>query len=90
MTTYKSLRKVILSHLKEGKTAKYICESLNKTVKLRTVYNWIKIIKEKNTIEAEKSPGRPRNIRTKQFVKSVKRIVKKNKKRNLLELWQKK
>ena len=81
MTTDKSLRKVILSQLKKGKTAKYICESLNKTVKLRTVYNWIKIIKEKNTIEAEKSPGRPRNIRTKQFVKSVKRIVKKNKKK---------
>ena len=56
----------------KGANAKNIYENLNRTDELRTIYNWIKVTKNKNTIEIKKSPGRPRHERTKRFIRSIK------------------
>ena len=80
MTTDKSLRNLIKSHYESGKKASEIYHCLNKTVKIRTIYNWIKIFNRSGAVEAKTSPGAPRKVRSKAFVKMVHRNVRSNKK----------
>ena len=82
MTLDTSLRKLIKSHYDRGKSGAQIDEILNRTVKKRTIYNFINIIKTKNSIKAKKPSGIPRSVRTKVFVNMVKRNVRINKKKN--------
>ena len=81
MTLDTTLRKLIKSHYDSGKSGEQIYEILNRTVKKRTIYNCINIIKTRNSIKAEKSSGIPRSVSTKAFINMVKRNVRINKRK---------
>lgn len=81
MTIDLSIRKLIKSHYDDGKNAYQIYQALNKTVKMRTIYNWLRVIDKTGTVSAKKIPGRPRSKRTKELIQKVKRNFKKNKRK---------
>lgn len=76
MTRELSIRKLIKSYLDSKKTGSEIYQLLNKTVKKRTIYNWIERIKKRKSIEAKVSKGRPRTIRTKRFIRKIEKNCK--------------
>jgi len=76
MTLNVSIRNLIKSHYDDGKSAAEIYQALNKTVKKRTIYNWLRCIDRTNSISAKTSTGRPRTKRTKKLIS----IVAKNRK----------
>ena len=78
------LRNLIKSHLESGKNASQINLALNKTVPKSTLYRWINHINK--TISSKKQPGRPRSVRTKKFIRQIKRNAKLNKKRKSARL----
>lgn len=78
MVIEKSVRKLIKSHYDDGKSAEEINSALNGSIKKRTIYNWIKRIKQTNAVEAKKQRGRPRSVTTKTLVDKVKRNSKLN------------
>ena len=80
MTIDIEMRKLIKRHYEAGKNVNFIYQSLSGTVSKRTIYRWIRTMKQTNTIEARTSPGRPRSVRTKPFIAKVKRNVNGNKK----------
>ena len=81
-----SLRKLIKSHYDSGKSGAQIYKILNRTVKKRTIYNCINIIKTRNSIKAKKPSGIPRSVRTKAFINMVKRNVRINKRKKSARL----
>jgi len=81
MTIDLSIRKLIKSHYEGGKNGSQIYHLLNKTVKKRTIYNWIKTINRTKSVQQKKIPGRPRSVRSKLFIAKIKRNVLTNKKR---------
>lgn len=81
-----AIRKLIKSYVSSGKTGAQIYEALNKTVKKRTIYNWINRINNFKTIIAKKQPGRPRNVRTKKFIAKIKNQILNNKKKKSARL----
>ena len=80
MTFDLAIRELIKSHYVDGKSVTEIYEHLNKTVKKRTIYNWVNVFKQTGSIECKKIPGRPRSVRTKKFVDKVKKMAQNNKK----------
>ena len=81
MTLNVSLRKLIKSHLESDKNGAQIYQALNKTVKKRTIYNWIDKINERKSTDSKTSRGRPRTVRTKQFIRKIKKNLLKDKKK---------
>ena len=73
-------RKLIKSYIDSGLTATEIYKKLNKTVPRTSVYRWYAHI-TRGQILAKSPPGRPRNVRTKEFIAKIKRKVCLNKKR---------
>ena len=71
MTLNESIRKLIKSHYDDGKNGSQIYQALNKTVKKRTIYNWLRIFDKRKTILAKTSPGRSRSVRTNKLIKIV-------------------
>ena len=80
MTLNISIRKLIKSYIDSGLTAPEIYYKLNKTVSRATIYRWYTKI-TRGVISAKTPPGRPRTVRTKQFIAKIKRKVCFNKKR---------
>ena len=80
MNIKESIRKLIKSWLESGYDAPRIYSMLNKTVSRATVYRWVDRIL-KSGISAKTSSGRPRSVRTKQFIAKVRRNVLSNKNR---------
>ena len=86
MTLDLSIRKLIKSHYDNGKSAKEIYDFLEKSVSKSTIYRWLRHFDITNSVEAIKQPGRPRSIRTKQFIKKVQKNVQLNKKKKSARL----
>lgn len=86
MTIDLALRKLIKSHLDSGKNGRQIYDAFNGTITKRTIYNWINKIKKTGLVKDNKSPGRPRSVRTKQFILKIKRDILKNKKKKSARL----
>ena len=63
-----------------------IYEILNRTVKKRTIYNCINIIKTRNSIKAKKPSGIPISVRTKAFINMVKRNARINRRKKSARL----
>ena len=78
MTLNISIRKLIKSYIDSGYDTPRIYNMLNKTVSKATVYRWANRI-TRGEISAKNSPGRPRSVRTKQFIAKVNRNLTKNK-----------
>jgi hypothetical protein len=76
MTLNVNIRNLIKSHYDDGKSAREIHHALNKTVKKRTIYNWLRIIDRNKSVKQKSIPGRPRTKRTKKLIS----IVEKNRK----------
>ena len=80
MTLNISIRKLIKSYIDSGLNAAEIYRKLNKIVPKTSVYRWYAHI-TRGKILAKSPPGRPRSVRTKQFIAKIKREVCLNKKR---------
>lgn len=70
---------MLLSKRENGDAPQKIYDDLNGAVSLRTIKNWCKMLRETGAIELRTPPGRPRTVRTKEFVQKVKRRVKRKK-----------
>ena len=64
----------------QGKSPSEIYSILNKTVSRATVYRWCNKFKH-NILSTKPHHGRPRKIRTKEFLKKLKKKILLNKKR---------
>ena len=80
MTLLISSRKLIKSFVDSGKNANEIYSLLNKTVPRATIYRWVNRRIAASKIATRTSPGRPRSVRTKAFVRKVQPNVQSNKK----------
>ena len=67
MAVQKSIRELIRFYYMSGCTAKQIEAILNKQIKIRTIYNWINVIKHTRNVETKPIPGRPRTALAKKF-----------------------
>ena len=81
MAIDQSMRKLIKSDYEQGKNPNKIYFLLNKLVSRKTIYNIVTKIKNGQSLQSIKPPGRPRTKRTKKFIKNVKKKLLNNKKR---------
>ena len=78
------LRKVAISHLKNGKKPAEIWKMLAKKVHLSTIFRWTSRFQKIGNVLPLKSNGRPRSARTKKLVNLVKNRLKLNNTRKSL------
>ena len=82
MTLDLSIRKLIKSYYDNGKTVQEISVFLRGSVPKPTIYRWLRHFDRTNSVEAIKQSGKPRSVRTPDFIKKVRRNVQLNKKKN--------
>ena len=86
----KDIQKVVLLKYENGDRPSKIVRDIAGTVSLRTIWRWIKMIKDNRAIDLSAPPGRTRTVRTKGNIKQVKYRTnrkKRNSQEKLEKIW---
>lgn len=86
---HKDLRNIVLSKRQNGKKPLTIFQELEGEISLKTIRRWCKMIGETGSIDLRTSSGRKRTARSKENVRTVKRLLKGKKKMTVRKLAEK-